>query len=816
MYSKVANFILSNKHNTALPGEKHQVIYLPDGTYNAAVYSGPGTNLEVRLTRGDQPLSSVDKEAQAHDIRYLLANTEDDVKKADETMINKLNDVRARGLDSSFNINQAELIRLKYYANQLGVPTSFFTSFGHGDSQAEQDLIPIAEKKLQELEQEGYGKVRPKRLYKDDKGYYNKNSNSGVKQYLKTGSNKSGRDLYIINMNNPKAVPKPRVKKGEGENGDKSKLTKMIPSANDIRTSGSSSNIGVPSTKQEVVNAYNEGMNRTRIDQYKGLLDKYKDLEKQIGMLPDEDLDKAKLQKEKDIAQKAIDQYDIPADERQQAEYENLTNYSGDISKPDNLPSLLRPNPMPNDAMASIAPSTIRSGGESIAGIGTNNASTASEVTTQSSDSFNASSDMGSSFSPSTDSDMGSIKAESEITQPVIEPVIETESLMPIDNTPDFTSTSAIEAKLNEKIQQSELEPPKLSPTIMEMDDKEKINKIFNEFYDEKAQKRDFVRALRYDTLTQMDKTQKQNDEAKSMSFEDLSSARKLNTLESKDEGVLKTEKPQQDGTPASREAKQTFTHFSQIKTPTRKIKILLGEYTLNDGNRRFLEDTLKRIPPSGRITSKTLSSVDKETIDLLWNEYSNSILTFNQKDIIAKYLSQTGFGLPTGDIDKNGLTTSHIEDMMKKYDHINLSVIASDEILELKKGLQKASNKLKLLPFIMNLDPSDKPGSHWVAVVIDNRDKYVGYYDSLCIHPTKQILDDIKELVKMIDPVHMFKFKFNTVRDQSKHSGKCGMYSMQFLHNILNGMSFKKASGYYDRDYEDGEHKLMSGFGFL
>ena len=27
MYSKVANFILSNKHNTALAGEKHQVIY---------------------------------------------------------------------------------------------------------------------------------------------------------------------------------------------------------------------------------------------------------------------------------------------------------------------------------------------------------------------------------------------------------------------------------------------------------------------------------------------------------------------------------------------------------------------------------------------------------------------------------------------------------------------------------------------------------------------------------------------------------------------------------------------------------------------
>ena len=53
MYSKVANFILSNKHNTALPNEKHQIIYLPDGTYNPAVFSGPGTNLEIRLKRGD-------------------------------------------------------------------------------------------------------------------------------------------------------------------------------------------------------------------------------------------------------------------------------------------------------------------------------------------------------------------------------------------------------------------------------------------------------------------------------------------------------------------------------------------------------------------------------------------------------------------------------------------------------------------------------------------------------------------------------------------------------------------------------------------
>ncbi len=48
-----ANMVLSNKHNRLMPGEKHQIIYLPDGTYNPARYSGPGTQLENRLKRGD-------------------------------------------------------------------------------------------------------------------------------------------------------------------------------------------------------------------------------------------------------------------------------------------------------------------------------------------------------------------------------------------------------------------------------------------------------------------------------------------------------------------------------------------------------------------------------------------------------------------------------------------------------------------------------------------------------------------------------------------------------------------------------------------
>ncbi len=67
-----SNMVLSNKHNRLMPGEKHQIIYLPDGTYNPARYSGPGTQLSTRISRGDKPLSYVDTVAEAHVLRYAL------------------------------------------------------------------------------------------------------------------------------------------------------------------------------------------------------------------------------------------------------------------------------------------------------------------------------------------------------------------------------------------------------------------------------------------------------------------------------------------------------------------------------------------------------------------------------------------------------------------------------------------------------------------------------------------------------------------------------------------------------------------------
>jgi hypothetical protein len=151
----LSNAVLSNKHNRALPGEKHQVIYLSDGTYNPAVYSGPGTNLSTRIKRGDQPLSYVDKTAEAHDLRYALANNNQDIRTADLRMVQSLKKARASKLDSNFNLNQAELIHLQILLEKAGAKPEWFTSYGRA-SETPSD-ITMYESKLKELEQQGFG-----------------------------------------------------------------------------------------------------------------------------------------------------------------------------------------------------------------------------------------------------------------------------------------------------------------------------------------------------------------------------------------------------------------------------------------------------------------------------------------------------------------------------------------------------------------------------------------------------------------------------------------------------------------------------------
>ena len=103
-------------------------------------------------------------------------------------------------------------------------------------------------------------------------------------------------------------------------------------------------------------------------------------------------------------------------------------------------------------------------------------------------------------------------------------------------------------------------------------------------------------------------------------------------------------------------------------------------------------------------------------------------------------------------------------------------------DLINMKK---KNINKIGI---IYNLDVSSGPGTHWVALYIDNKNNEINYYDSYSSHPTPLIHRFIEKLSEQyiknnINPIIIY----NDKRHQYGGS-ECGMYSMNFILERLHG----------------------------
>jgi len=139
------------------PGERHAPVYTKRGWMRGS-YIGPGTHIVERLLSTDpdirNPISITDKVAQAHDIRYALGQSKQDIRDADTKMIEALN----RHANKEYWINRkvGEIpIKAKMKVEDWGLDTSGIATFGGDKYLKYKDLL---ESKLRELEQQGYGR----------------------------------------------------------------------------------------------------------------------------------------------------------------------------------------------------------------------------------------------------------------------------------------------------------------------------------------------------------------------------------------------------------------------------------------------------------------------------------------------------------------------------------------------------------------------------------------------------------------------------------------------------------------------------------
>jgi hypothetical protein len=182
-----------------------------------------------------------------------------------------------------------------------------------------------------------------------------------------------------------------------------------------------------------------------------------------------------------------------------------------------------------------------------------------------------------------------------------------------------------------------------------------------------------------------------------------------------------------------------------------------------------------------------------------------------SDQDPFIKTTEQSGEG--DGKIE-GGMYNDEIEDLMKRHKSFQ-GAIAADKIPDIKPA--------RAISFVINKDKTGESGSHWCAVYIDSvLDKEVCYYDPLGNPPSAEVVRDLKDLVRRINPKHQLKFKINTMKNQRNDTDTCAFHSMRFIKDMIAGKTFKEATGYCDKHKNNTDHfeekavKLANKFGYI
>ena len=107
------------------------------------------------------------------------------------------------------------------------------------------------------------------------------------------------------------------------------------------------------------------------------------------------------------------------------------------------------------------------------------------------------------------------------------------------------------------------------------------------------------------------------------------------------------------------------------------------------------------------------------------------------------------------------------------------------DELCQLDLAKLRSRGK-QMLGVIFNLDPHDKPGSHWVCAFVNIRDGEAYYYDSYGMKPCAEI----RKFLQRCKAQGCRTILWNDIRHQRK-STECGTYCMYVIISLLKGRSF-------------------------
>ena len=122
--------------------------------------------------------------------------------------------------------------------------------------------------------------------------------------------------------------------------------------------------------------------------------------------------------------------------------------------------------------------------------------------------------------------------------------------------------------------------------------------------------------------------------------------------------------------------------------------------------------------------------------------------------------------------------------------------VISRDEIPRLVKNIPNQC-------FIINLDDTEGPGTHWVAVKIT--EDFVNYFDSFGMQPPQELINLCHTFNKL------YKYESNQFQDLS--SVLCGYYCLYFSKECERNNYFNVVQKFARNNYKKNERYIINYF---
>lgn len=199
----------------------------------------------------------------------------------------------------------------------------------------------------------------------------------------------------------------------------------------------------------------------------------------------------------------------------------------------------------------------------------------------------------------------------------------------------------------------------------------------------------------------------------------------------------------------------------------------------------------------------KILQKVEKEEYDWIELDFIKNI---KDKQILENIQKFT-FKPPAPKTKNSWFNTDNINLVLEQYnklypDFTFLGAQPADISLITKIDYKKIQTDFTYIGIVFNKDKHTLPGSHWVAVFIDNSKKKIEYFDSLGKSPNKYINHFLQHFKD-------YNVVINKVIHQKKGTN-CGVYACYFIIQRLLGKTFDTINERIIKDKMMSDYRLF------